>query len=165
MENKKEVELKVSDLVPLSKETYVETSKVIKALQGLSAEYHTMEDMYDPHALELIKRKFDSHMQTLAVKYAAIKKFKGNQHVYLDEVRKRIKAEALQNLLDEGIKVTAADSLVYKSEYYTRRVALMEDIKEFMIMTEEMYGRFDSTFHSIVQSQSWAKREYENAKK
>lgn len=165
MENKKEVELKVSDLVPLSRGTYTTTSKIIKELQELSGEYHNMSDMYDPHALEVIKRAFDSKLQLLAVQYAAIKKFKGNQHVYLDEVRKRIKAEALKKLLDEGVKVTAADSLVYKSEYYIKRVALMEDIKEFMILTEEMYSRFDSTFHSIVQSQSWAKKEFENSKK
>lgn len=158
-------ELKVSDLVHLKQNTYIEATQTLKELANLSSEYHNMSDMYDPHQLESIKRKFDSFMQNLAVHYAAIKKYKGNQHVYLDEVRKRVKAEALQRLLDEGTKITAADSLVYKSKYYIKRVTLMEDIKEFMIKVEELYNRYDKTFQSIVQSLSSAKKEFENSKK
>lgn len=157
--------LKVSSLVDLSKETYTETHEVIKNLSNLSAEYHSMTDFYDPYELERIKRQFDSYMQNFAVYYAKVKKFKGSQHVYLDEVRKKIKAEALQQLLDEGAKVTAAESLVYKSEYYVTRVNLMEDIKEFMIKVELLYDRFNGTFQSIIQSCSVARKEYENAKK
>ena len=41
----------------------------------------------------------------------------------------------------------------------------MEDIKEFMIKVELMYDRYDTTFQSIVQSLSTAKKEYENSQK
>lgn len=162
MEEKK---LKVSDLINLTETDYIETNKLLKALQGLSTEYHSMSDFYDPHQLEIIKRKFDSHMQSLATYYARIKKFKGAQHVYLDEVRKKIKGEALQILLDEGQKVTSAETLVYKTEYYVERINLMENIKEFMIKTELLYERFESTFNSIIQSYATARKEYENSKK
>jgi len=157
--------LKVSDLITLSKEDYLETHKIIGSLKELSTEYHNMTDLYEPNQLEIIKRKFDSHMQTLSTYYAKIKKFKGSQHVYLDEVRKKIKAEALEIILSEGVKVTVADSLVYKSDYYVSRINLMEDIKEFMIKTELLYERFDRTFDSIVQSYSTARKEFENSKK
>lgn len=162
MEDKK---LKVSDLINLQENDYIETNSLLKSLQGLSTEYHNMTDMYDPHQLEIIKRKFDSNMQSLAAYYAKIKKFKGAQHVYLDEVRKKIKGEALQLLLDEGQKVTSAETLVYKTTYYTDRINLMENIKEFMIKTELLYERFESTFNSIIQSYSTARKEYENSKK
>ncbi|MAX51555.1 MAG: hypothetical protein CMH22_06205 [Methylophaga sp.] len=158
-------ELKVSDLVPLSESTYKNAYECLGKLKKLAAEYHNMTDIYDPYELERIKRAFDSQMQMLSVSYAALKKFKGSQHVYLDEVRKRVKAEALEALLDEGVKVTAAGDLVYKSKYYTDRIALMEDIKEFMIKVELMYDRYDTTFQSIVQSLSTAKKEYENSQK
>lgn len=158
-------ELKVSDLVNLTESDYRNTLSTINSLRELSTEYYEMTDFYDPHQLEIIKRAFDSHMQTLASQYAKVKKFKGNQHVYLDEVRKKIKAEALQLLLDEGAKVTAADSLVYKSDYYVKRVNLMEDIKEFMIKVELFYDRFDNTFQSILSSLYSAKKEFENSKK
>lgn len=160
-----EEKLKVSDLVDISKEDYIATNNIIKILKDLSNQYHTMTDFYDPHQLEIIKRQFDSQMQSLAVYYAKIKKFKGSSHTYLDEVRKKIKGEALDILLSEGVKVTSAESLVYKTDYYVKRINLMEDIKEFMIMTELMYDRFDSTFNSIIQSYSTAKKEYENSKK
>ena len=157
--------LRVSDLVDISKEDYVATNSILNRLLKLSEEYHKMVDLYDPHQLEIIKRKFDSDMQHLATYYAKIKKFKGAQHVYLDEVRKRIKGEALQILIDEGHKVTSAETLVYKTDYYVKRITLMEDIKEFMIKTELLYERFEATFNSIIQSYSTAKKEFEASKK
>src|SRR5690349_22210679 len=117
-----EEKLKVSDLIDLTQDDYIQTNKVLNNLLSLSAEYHNMVDMYDPNQLEIIKRKFDSQMQHLSPQYAKIKKFKGGQHVYLDEVRKKIKGEALQLLLDEGHKVTSAETLVYKTDYYVKRI-------------------------------------------
>ena len=160
-----EENLKVSDLVDLSKEDYVQTNILLNNLLSLSNEYHNMVDMYDPNQLEIIKRKFDGYMQNLAVSYAKIKKFKGSQHVYLDEVRKKIKGEAMQLLLDEGQKVTSAETLVYKTDYYVKRVNLMEDIKEFMLKTELLYERFEYTFNAIIQSYSTARKEFESSKK
>lgn len=157
--------LKVSDLISISREDYINTNNITNSLLELSKEYHNMVDMYDPNQLEIIKRKFDGCMQSLSVYYAKMKKFKGSQHVYLDEVRKKIKAEALQQLLDDGHKVTSAESLVYKTEYYVKRINLMEDIKEFMIKTELLYERFEATFNAIIQSYSTARKEYENNKK
>ena len=160
-----EENLKVSDLVNLSKEDYLQTNILINNLLTLSNEYHNMVDMYDPNQLEIIKRKFDNQMQHLSPYYAKIKKFKGSQHVYLDEVRKKIKGEAMQLLLDEGQKVTSAETLVYKTDYYVKRVNLMEDIKEFMLKTELLYERFEYTFNAIIQSYSTAKKEMDNNRK
>lgn len=160
-----EEQLRVSDLINLSQEDYEQTNIILKNLLNLSAEYHDMVDMYDPNQLEIIKRKFDSQMQHLSPYYAKIKKFKGSQHVYLDEIRKKIKGEALQLLLDEGQKVTSAESLVYKTDYYVKRINLMENIKEFMLKTEMLYERFEATFNAIIQSYATARREYESNKK
>ncbi len=156
-------QVKVSDLISLTEKDYRDTNDLLKKLTELSNEYHNMTDMYDPNLLEVIKRKFNSYMQRLAVCYSKIKKYKGSQHVYLDEARKKIKGEALQILLDEGAKVTSAETLVYKTRYYTERIKLMEDIKEFMIKTELLYERFEYTFSSIVQSYSAARKEKENS--
>ena len=160
-----EEQLKVSDLINLSQEDYEQTNMILKGLLNLSSEYHNMVDIYDPNQLEIIKRKFDSQMQHLSPFYAKIKKFKGSQHVYLDEIRKKIKGEALQLLLDEGQKVTSAESLVYKTDYYVKRISLMENIKEFMLKTEMLYERFEATFNAIIQSYATARREYEANKK
>lgn len=157
-----EEKLKVSDLIDLSQEDYVSTNTILNNLLSLSKDYHMMVDMYDPNQLEIIKRKFDSQMQHLSPYYAKIKKFKGAQHVFLDEVRKKIKGEALQLLLDEGHKVTSAETLVYKTDYYVKRINLMENIKEFMIKTELLYERFEATFNAIIQSYSTAKKEMDN---
>ena len=160
-----EESIKVSDLVSLTKEDYKNTNSTLNNLLQLSSEYHNMVDMYDPNQLEILKRKFDNQMQHLAGYYAKIKKYKGTQHVYLDEVGKKIKGEALEILLTEGHKITSAETLVYKTDYYVKRINLMEDIKEFMIKTELLYDRFEATFNSIVQSYSAARKEFDNSKK
>ena len=160
-----EDKLKVSDLINLTQEDYLQTNTILNNLLTLSKEYHNMIDMYDPNQLEIIKRKFDSQMQHLSPHYAKMKSFKGSQHVYLDEVRKKIKGEALQLLLDEGHKVTSAETLVYKTDYYVKRINLMENIKEFMIKTELLYDRFEATFNAIIQSYSTARKEFENTKR
>ena len=73
--------------------------------------------------------------------------------------------QSVELLLMEGHKITSAETLVYKTEYYVKRINLMENIKEFMIKTELLYDRFEATFSSIVQSYSAARREFENSKK
>ena len=61
-----EDKLKVSDLINLTQEDYLQTNTILNNLLTLSKEYHNMIDMYDPNQLEIIKRKFDSQMQHLS---------------------------------------------------------------------------------------------------
>ena len=157
-------DLKVGDLIPLSKDTYDQTLECIEKLTNLSIEYSNMTDFYDPFQLEEIKRKWNGYMTQFAVCFSKIKKFKGSQHVYCDEVRKEIKSQALQLLLDEGVKVTSAESLVYGTEYYKERVLLIQDVKEFFIKTDLLYERFEYTFQAIIQSLSTARKEYDASK-
>ena len=55
-----EEKLKVSDLIDLSQEDYVNTNTILNNLLNLSKDYHMMVDMYDPNQLEIIKTELDS---------------------------------------------------------------------------------------------------------
>lgn len=154
--------LRVSDIVPFDKHTYEETHKTIKELDNLAKEYRGCYD--NPHELERIKREFLGYLSYFATLYAKVKPFKGSTHVYLDEQRKRCKAECIEILLSEKFSATNAANIVYSHPYYVERIRLMEDIKQFFILTENLYELYNMTFNSIVQSISVASKEMHNTK-
>lgn len=155
-------ELKVGDLVPLKESVYKNTLSVVTELLTLVQRYQEQDN--DPFELENIKKEFIGHLFTFSGYFSQLKCYKGGTHTYLDEVRKRIKAESLEQLISEGTKVTAAGDLVYGTEYYKSRVKLMEDIKSFMIKMDLYQELFQMTFQAIIQSLSNARKEYENSK-
>lgn len=155
-------ELKVGDLVPLKQSLYDNTLVVVEELLKLVKEYRDAD--LDPYALETIKKEFIGYMFSFAGFFSQIKCYKSDSHTFLSETRKRIKAEALDILLNEGQKVTAAESLVYGTKYYKERVTLLEEIKAFMIKMDLYETLFQSTLQAIIQSLSAARKEMENSK-
>lgn len=159
---------KVTDLVPsLKEETLKELKTIMIYLTNISKEYYETNDTSDPFILEDLKRRFDGYMQRMATLYSKTKKYKGAQHVYLEDVRKKVKSEVLSRLMapPSSLKITQAEVVVYADEEYAEKIKLIENLREFMINVELMYERFETTYQSIVQSQSLAKREYEQSKK
>lgn len=136
-----------------------EIKKIINTLGVLTNEYKDMEDANDVEGLERIKREFVGWLQYFTPLYAKVKKYKDGNHQYLGEHRKRLKSLTLQRLLDEGTKTTAADKLVYGSEYYTQRLSLIESFGGFFEFTENSYKMYLETLKAIQQSISVAKDE------
>ena len=157
--------LKVGDLVQLKKETYDDMQVVIEKLSELVKEYTLMVDDYNPHMLEEIKKQFLGYLYQFTFLFAKIKCFKSANHSYLEDARKKVKAETIKILIDEGNKITQSENLVYAHPYYAERVGLMESIKEFMIRCDLLNDLYQSTFQSIVQSLSAARKEMDNTLK
>ena len=124
-----ENKLKVSDLVDFKEADYKLGKSTIKELKELSNEYSNSTDSTDPNELDLIKRKFISHMATLTQVYSKVKAFKGANHSYLEDSRKQFKAEAYLKLRDEGVGSTEANTTVYGTEYFKERIELMEKLR------------------------------------
>lgn len=157
--------LKISDVLPsLREETLTEIKSLSTSLNELSSRYHNMVDFYDPVELEEIKRLFNGYMQRYASLYSKIRKYKGSQHVYLEDQRKQVKAEVMDRLL-KTMKVSQADVFIYGDSEYVTKTELLMTLRGVMIKIELMYDRYDVTYSSIVQSQSLAKREYEQNKR
>ena len=159
---------KVTDLVPTLKEdTLKELRTTIKTLLSISERYQKSGDISDPFLLEELKKEFDSYMQRMATLYSKTKKYKGSQHVYLEDIRKKIKSEVLIRLMGapNNMKITQAEVVVYSDEEYVEKITLLENLREFMINVELMYERFETTYNAIIQSQSIVKKEYEQSKR
>lgn len=148
-------ELKVGDIVKNFKASDVENAKtLLDKLKGLGDEYAKLEDMATPERLEEMKREVGSYLTSLSTYLSKVKCYKFNND-YLEEERKQIKSEAIELLVaNEGHSPSAAEKVVYASEYYKTRVALLQQIKRFFWDVELKYDRYRDVLRSIYQSVS-----------
>ena len=147
---KEEKELKVNDVVPgFSEKLRNEIISTIKVLDELSTRYLNMED---PFELYNLKKHFNAHLQRFATLFSQVKIFKGSQHVYLEEERKRLKAETFEILKTKGVNKTEAEKLVYAEAYYIERLDMIRNVAKLLIKTELLYDRYDQTLQCIIQS-------------
>lgn len=158
-----DTKLKVSDLVNFTKKEFDKLKGSMLRLRDISKAYHEMDDYSDVMRLEEIKRNFNAELQYFATLYAGVRKFKGDTHSYLAEQRKTFKAEAMTLLINGGYAQTAAEKLSYGTEYYKKRVELLQDLTEFFIRVETMYDVYTTTLQAIIQSVSIAGKEKGNS--
>ena len=145
-----EGKLKVTDIIPSFKEEYSkDILNLIQILDGLSENYKSIED---PFALDNLKREYNGYLQRFAFLVSRVKTFKRSNHTYLEEVRKKIKAEAIKRMLDRKISITSAKELVYADEYYSDRMSLIDEISRMFIRTEMAYDSYSQTLQCIIQS-------------
>lgn len=150
--------LKVSDVIDFSEEDYKETRKYIKIMNTMVVEY--VNNIDNPDELELLKRKFNSHLMYLATLYAKVLCFRENFQ-YLESQRKELKATAIQIMMkeDSSVKYTNAEKNVYAFPYYIERVKLIEKVKAFFYLVELQYKNYENTQRSIYQSISMLSKE------
>ncbi|MEX0597431.1 MAG: hypothetical protein WD512_13130 [Candidatus Paceibacterota bacterium] len=154
--------LRVSDIVKgFEKEDLEKLKDSMKILNDICDEYSDIESIISAHDLDELKRKFVGHFQFFSKMFSKVKRYKGASHTYLEEERKRIKAEAIENMLEGGDakNITAAKELVYSFNYYVERIDLLQSLLEFFIKSENMYDYYLNTLQSIIQSISVASKE------
>lgn len=146
--------LKVSDLVAFGEKDYIETKKTLKIMDDMVKEYVNSTDSLDQ--LESLKKRFNGYLVYLAAYYSKIKCFEEN-HIMLEGVRKRIKSEAIKDLIknsEEKITQSAAEKEVYASDYYKDRVDLLVKLREFFTLVTLQYQNYQDCQRSIYQSVS-----------
>lgn len=152
-------DLKVTDLVDYPEKFFIQVKDCINELKAQSKEYVEMDNLYDLEGLEKIKRKMTAQLELLAEHHARTKKFKTGGD-YLEEVRKFIKSEAINLIVDaEKISVNQAEKVVYDYSYYKDRVALMSGVKAFFIKVEVLYKHYQDVLSSVIQSIASGKKE------
>jgi hypothetical protein len=147
----------ILDVVKFQTEDLVKIDSQIEVLSGLTKRYLATDNL---HELEDIKKQFNANLQYFVELYAKIKKFKGPNHTYLENALKKIKADAMDNMV--GVNITAAERKVYSEPYYVERYAVAEQFIEFCIKVELKYDQFSATLTSIVQSISVLSKEFSN---
>lgn len=154
-------DLKVSDLVQFKEKDYAEAKKLMAEMDGMVAEYVGMTDSTNLEGLEALKRKFNAKMVHMAVYYSKVSCFKENFE-FLNGHRKRVKAEAIQHLIDNSetkISYSAAENLVYAYPLYIKGTQLLEKIKSFFYLLDLQYKNYQSTQTNIYQSVSLMSKE------
>jgi hypothetical protein len=164
--------IKVSDVVPSLREKHlVEIKEAIERLQCLTLEYSKMDSTVDLHRLEALKREYNGELLFFTNLYGNIKRYKSAGHSYFEDVLKRVKAEAVNIMLNQidpvtgsRYNVTSVERQVYQYPYYTDRFELIQKLRGQFERAEKLHGLFNETFQSIRQSISVAAKEYENQK-
>ena len=155
------VELKFEDLVKIKAKTLDDLKTSMDKLEDFTQQYLKTDDVF---TLEGIKRAFVAELQFFTRNYANIKAFKGPNHTYFENQRKKVKADALELLFADGVKVTAAESKVYGTAFYVERIALLEKFTPVFIAVELKYEQYNNTLQAIVQSISVANKDLGNSK-
>lgn len=153
--------IKFEDLVKIKAKTLDEIKISMDKMEDLTKSYLKTDDVF---GLEGLKKLFVAELQYFARLYADIKSFKGPNHTYFENQRKKVKAEALDLLTAEGLKVTAAESKVYGTAYYSERIKILEKYTPVFIAVELRYEQYNNTLQAIVQSISVANKDLGNSR-
>jgi hypothetical protein len=151
--------VKISDLIKFSEVDYKETKKTLATMNQMVTEYVKNTDDLD--GLEDLKRRFNSYLVYLATYYSKIRCFRENFE-YLEAQRKRIKSEAIDHIMknsDDKISISAAEKVVYSSQYYMDRISLIEQLKQFFYIVDLSYQNYQDVQRSIYQSISILSKE------
>jgi hypothetical protein len=155
--------LKVNDLIRLREQDVLQINESIIRLQDLSKLYYEADDLFDVVQLEEIKRRFLAELQYFTTMYSKTKQFKNDSNYYLSELRKKVKADTIKLLLEEGKKIGMAEALCYSHEYYVERMLLIESLVEFFVKVEYLQSFYQSLSQSIIQSVSIAAKEKQSS--
>lgn len=151
--------LRVSDVIPLKESTVKDISDSLGRLAAIAKDYYEASDDFDVTSFERIKRSLLGELQYINTLYSKTRCYKNENHTYLVSQRKAIKGAAIKILLDQGMKITAAEVMVYNSPYYKERMDLMEFLVQFFLKTEHLIEHYNQLVHSVIQSISVASRE------
>lgn len=151
--------VRISDLIRFSEVDYKETKKTLATMNEMVREYVANKENLDE--LESLKRRFNSYLVYLATYYSKIRCFRENFE-YLEAQRKRIKSESIDHIMknsEEKISISAAEKVVYSSQYYIDRITLIEQLKQFFYLVDLSYQNYQDTQRSIYQSISLLSKE------
>jgi hypothetical protein len=164
--------LKVQDIISNLKESQIDDiTSSIKRSEDIVRRYTQINDTSDLESLEALKKELNGELMYLTNLYGIIRKFKGTNHVYFEDVLKRVKAEAIDimtNSIDPAsgkrFSTTSAELKVYQHPYYVERLDLIMKLRQAFIRADEMHSFFNTALQSIIQSVSVAAKEYTNQK-
>jgi hypothetical protein len=151
--------MRVNDITSYTEEKYKATKSTLKSLSEMSGKYYNGVD--GVHNLEELKRTFMATLEYLATQYAEVRGYKSSTHVYLEEQRKRLKAESVEKMMaEQGLKRTIAENSVYAYQYYKDGVDLIEELKKFFLRVELLYDHYSRVLDAIIQSISIASKDF-----
>lgn len=150
------------EICDLTEKEINEISATAKRLDVLSKEYVVCEHYPD---LEILKRKMNAELAYFAVGYAKVRAYKAGTHVYCEEARKRIKAEAIDDLIKtKNLSYASASNQVYSHSYYVDRLKIIEGLKKRFIAVETSYDHYVKTLDCVIQSISVSVKEMTQTK-
>ncbi len=133
----------------------------IEKLDALCQEYYQTSDL---RTMETLKRQFNAELNYLAKLHSDLLSWKGPNHIYLEEIEGRFRAQTFDMLEQEKVGPTRAKEVFKNHPFYAQRMDTVIAYRKFFIKVEKLYGRYNEVLRSLVQSISIEGKEFENSK-
>ena len=117
----------------------VSVTPQFKRMDEVIPKYTSIKGGYDLDTFEDVKRELIDILSKISDNHAKIKYF---NTMYI-EARKTKKAEVLDQLADEGVKITAAKETVYNEQEY-------KDYMDVVFTIEKVYNTINSRYYLIL---------------
>lgn len=152
MENK---QVKVGDIISIKKDVIDGLDDIISQLESFRDNYLVC-DKSDLAALETIKVGISGLLTRYAVLFGQIKKYKGGNHTYLEDERKKLKSDYIKVCIKEGDSFSKAKEVVYSHEGYDMHMDIIIQLKGAFIKYEEVLIAYRDLLQSVFQTISIA---------
>lgn len=151
-----EIQQRLSGIINFDYDVLYQISDIFDIIDGAVTEYLSLT--CDLESLEHNKIKIAGNLVYLSRLFGEVKRFKGNNHTFLEDARKRVKALCLKEM--EG-SITANRELVYDYPKFVEKLEAIEHLKKKFITIEELFKSYERIFQSITQSISKETKQFQ----
>ncbi|MGL4582300.1 MAG: hypothetical protein ACRCVU_04880 [Flavobacterium sp.] len=151
----------------LREDTVENLQSSMEAMEDLCNDYFEIQGMANPQELDKLKVTLLSYYGTYSYYMAEVYSKKGPTRIYLEELRKQVKQEHIEYLMEnppiiEGkYSLTRAEKDVENHTEYIEDLLAIDRFKEILITFEQRDKFFLMVISAITQSISIHKKEYE----
>lgn len=137
---------------------------VLRKIESVFAELNNSLQEYstttcDLETLERLKVNVAANLVYFSYLFGEIRKFKGTNHIYLTDARKRLKARVMKSMSGS---ISSKSELVYDEPDFVAGIRLIEYLRSQFIVIEELYNSYERLFNSITQTISKEGKQFQS---
>lgn len=153
----KELKEGLDDIIFFDYDILKKIGKVFNELNDSLQEYSTTT--CDLETLERLKVNVAANLVYFSHLFGEVRKFKGTNHIYLTDARKRLKARVMKSMSGS---ISSKSELVYDEPDFINGLKLIEYLRSQFIIIEELYNSYERLFNSITQTISKEGKQFQS---
>lgn len=140
-------------------------NETMDALDELSSDYWSIKPPVDPNYVDEIKRTFLSYYSNFSYYMAEVYSKKGTNHIYLEDLRRQIRQEhvdfLMESSLDPKYSVTRAEKDIDSNPLCKEDMLTLDSFKRALLEYEKRDKFYQLVLASMTQSISIVRKDME----
>lgn len=149
----------------LSSEAVDNLQESMEALDELSSDYCALRSPIDPGYVDELKRTFLSYYSNFSYYMAEVYSKKGTNHIYLEDLRRQIRQEHVDYLMEHNMdpkySVTRAEKDIDSNPLCKEDMKALDNLKKLLLEFEKRDKFYQMIIASMTQSISIVRRDME----